>query len=350
MSNPFSCEECRAQFASLSEANLRAQPNLAVTANAPELSAQALSHLESCAACQFEYSMLRGIVGELHALPFHAAPPELRGRIRAQIARENATSPVVAARRWFWPRFTLPRFAMPNSAPKWATLSFSGALVTACLLFLLAREPQLPLSSSAPVSDSATSSAASSNQTASDEAAKMSSGDAKKPAKTGKVLPDAKRAQSLDQNAALKQAPPAFAAPNAAAPIPGDSATLSTRNASPDAPQRATDNAEPRAPFSDSASTRNSSASSPLTQRSNALSEKTSPQNTLKNNAPDANSADANAASSSDAARFAQLELLPTTKSAKTSRTGAADSAQTPLNSTPSGGATTSSATTGFAR
>ncbi|HVF84855.1 MAG TPA: hypothetical protein VM821_02650, partial [Abditibacteriaceae bacterium] len=150
---PISCEECRAQLASLTyDENPSARPKMP---NENGMSPETAAHLQSCAECRREYSMLRGIAGELHSLPSFTAPPDLRARIRDQIARETAnetaakvavaaTTTVAATtastptptgatprhplqRRSLFPRFFIPR---------WATYSLSGALATAFLLFV----------------------------------------------------------------------------------------------------------------------------------------------------------------------------------------------------------------------
>lgn len=113
------------------------------------MSAETAAHLQSCAECRREHSTLRGIVGELRSLPHFAAPPDLRARIRNQVALEMteqaaekvAVAPAIAStpttsrttprqlssqRSWF-PGFFIPR---------WATYSLSGALATAFLLFV----------------------------------------------------------------------------------------------------------------------------------------------------------------------------------------------------------------------
>ena len=174
---PFSCEECRAELASLTyDASPSAHPATAASATAAsattasataisgELSSEAAAHLQSCDKCQIEYSMLRGIVGELRALPSFAAPSDLRARIRDQIARETAnetaaqvavaattvstsatsassassatTSTQTAPRAT--PRHSVPRRSLfPRFfVPRWATYSLSGALATAFLLFV----------------------------------------------------------------------------------------------------------------------------------------------------------------------------------------------------------------------
>lgn len=151
---PFSCQECRAQLAALTnDANLSARPKTAASTpmDLDEMSPETAAHLQSCDKCQIEYSMLRGIVAELRALPAFAAPPDLRARISHQIAletaSETATKIAASTARQTAPRATpqhaLPRHALPRRSlfpklfmPRWATYSLSGALATAFLLFV----------------------------------------------------------------------------------------------------------------------------------------------------------------------------------------------------------------------
>jgi len=149
---PFSCEECRARLAALTnDANPSARPKTAAstTTDLDEMSPETAAHLQSCDKCQIEYSMLRGIVGELRALPSFAAPPDLRARISHQIALETAdetatkiASVAASTARQTAPRAT-PQHALPRRSlfpglfiPRWATYSLSGALATAFLLFV----------------------------------------------------------------------------------------------------------------------------------------------------------------------------------------------------------------------
>lgn len=150
---PFSCEECRAQLAALTnDANSSARPKTAASTptDLDEMSPETAAHLQSCDKCRIEYSMLRGIVAELRALPAFAAPPDLRARISHQIALETAletanetvTKVAASTARQTAPRAT-PQHALPRRSlfprlfmPRWATYSLSGALATAFLLFV----------------------------------------------------------------------------------------------------------------------------------------------------------------------------------------------------------------------
>ncbi len=235
--------------------------------------------------------MLRGIASELNALPVHAAPPDLRARIRTQIERESvASSPVLTARRSLFPRVSTPIFKVP----RWATISFSGALVTACLLLSLARQPRSLYTSSALNNDLATSSA----QTSSEDSGNTPSASVSKAVQSENTIRSAAKvgAQSTNQKTTLKPTTSASATPGSSA----NPTTSSTRSVAPTMPGDHVDtHNEPSASVA-------APASSPLlpsnsAPRQNISSAKTSPQS-----APAANST-----SSQDEKRFAQLEVLP---------------------------------------
>lgn len=147
---PISCEECRAQLAAL-PLNARDLSRAAVAPNAvapnavapnseksasENLSPELENHLQNCVACRIEYSKLRAVIAEMRALPHFAAPPELRGRIRAQIATERDAK----AARSFDTRFknVSARFKIP----RWAVYSLPAFVGAACLLLIVAKEPR----------------------------------------------------------------------------------------------------------------------------------------------------------------------------------------------------------------
>ncbi len=222
MKTSVSCDQCRLQIASLAEATLSS----GASSSLPEAVA---SHLENCAECRFEYSILKDIAGELRALPFHEAPPNLRLRVRAQIDREQFAAKNVR-------RFPLLKM------PRWASFSLSGAGVAACLLFLIAQHPD-KFSQSETFPETATTETAT-TETDTNDAENASISAHKIPSKITSAptaAPKPRAARPTQNAATLKQR---FAPENGAAASQND--TSSTGNetyAAPDSTNNSTRNA-----------------------------------------------------------------------------------------------------------
>ncbi|HEX8235097.1 MAG TPA: hypothetical protein VF600_04010 [Abditibacteriaceae bacterium] len=169
---PISCESCRealhSHLADLIETKNGEAPTRvpvwAQTAAAQEDTAlsstqrsEIEAHLAQCPSCTRELALLRGLTAELHNLPSLPAPPDLRARIRSQLANEvhAVAQPDIAQEQKAPSRNSLASWSQ-SWRDFWrrpARVAWAGVALTGFLL-LLATQTNVPFPSSQP--DSAT--------------------------------------------------------------------------------------------------------------------------------------------------------------------------------------------------
>lgn len=230
-----SCQQCRERLGECLDAfpnplssaeaapatlDVAASPQIAATQSAsPAADLYELTHhIESCAQCRTDLTILRAARETMRALPMQTAPPDLCARVRTQIQSELATSQIAGMQAagtqqtvaatdrqprvnrssqstlggWqeAWRRF----FRRPASVA-WA----SGLALAVFTVFVVQRNPNAMLSTDEPINDTPLASAP----------------EPKAPLTAGRIAQN----QAPDQTAGLKNTAPKIASRSTSSPV-----------------------------------------------------------------------------------------------------------------------------------